>query len=131
MKKAKKAVLLSAFILPGLGHVFLKRYVMGMVLIGIALLATYSLIVKTVERSLHIIDNIQSGAQLSVADIASLVSHQSVGVASQLLDMGPLMLLICWLIGIVDSYRIGRAQDKIVQTEIDMKKSMKRRTTRL
>jgi len=108
-------VLLSAFVFPGLGHVFLKKYVMGVLLIGMALVATYSLIVKTVERSLHIIENIQSGAQLSATDIASLVSHQSAGEASQLLDMGPLMLLICWLIGIVDSYRIGRVQDKIVQ----------------
>ena len=117
MKKSKKAVLLSAFVLPGLGHVFLKKYVMGVLLIGVALVATYSLIVKTVERSLHIIDNIQSGVQLSADDIASLVSHQSAGQTSQWLDMGPLILLICWLIGIVDSYRIGRAQDKIVQAD--------------
>ncbi len=113
MKKSKKAVLLSALVFPGLGHLFLKRYGTGLLLIGIASAATYLLIVNTVERSLRIMDDIQNGTQLNTADLASLVSHQSAGQTSQLLDMAPTILLICWIIGIVDSYRIGRVQDKV------------------
>ena len=34
------------------------------------------------------------------------------GTEAQLLNIAAAVLFISWLIGIVDSYRVGRAQDK-------------------
>ncbi len=71
------------------------------------------MIAKTVERALQIAEEIQSGeVQLDAATITELVSKQAIGTEAQLLNIAVAILLISWLIGIVDSYRVGRAQDK-------------------
>jgi len=115
MKKPMKAALLSAFIFPGLGHLLLKKYIPAVVLAGAAFAGLYFLIAKSVEVALQITEKFQSGeVQLNAATISELVSEQSSGTESQLLDIALAVLLISWLIGIVDSYRVGRAQDKNV-----------------
>lgn len=115
MKKPMKAALLSAFIFPGIGHFLLKKYIPGVVLAGTAFAGLYFLIAKSVEMALQITEKLQSGeVQLNAATISELVSDQSAGTESQLLDIALAVLLISWLIGIVDSYRVGRAQDKNV-----------------
>ena len=114
MKKSTKAVLLSAFVFPGVGHLYLKKYVPGSILASVSLVAVYYLVTKTVERAWEIAEKIQSGAvQLDATTITDLVSQQSVGADSQLLNMATLAIIICWGIGIIDSYRVGRVRDKM------------------
>lgn len=115
MKKPMKAALLSAFIFPGLGHLHLKKYIPAVVLAGTAFAGLYFLIAKSVEAALQITEKIQSGEiQFDAATISELVSGQTAGAESQLLDIALAVLLVSWLIGIADSYRVGRAQDKNV-----------------
>ena len=110
-----KAALLSAFVFPGVGHFLLKKYIPGAVLAGTAFAGLYFLIAKTVERALQIAEKIQSGeVQLDAATITELVSKQATGTEAQLLNIAAAVLFVSWLIGIVDSYRVGRAQDKHV-----------------
>jgi TM2 domain-containing membrane protein YozV len=112
MKKATKAVLLSAFVFPGAGHIYLKKYISGGVLFGASLLGIYYLISKTVESALQIVEKIQSGeVQPDVTAITQLVTKQSTGAESQLLNIATATIIICWIIGIIDSYRIGRLRD--------------------
>jgi len=61
MKRSTKAVLLSAFVFPGAGHVFLKRYLAGVVLAGVALIALYVYVSGAVEQALKITDMIERG----------------------------------------------------------------------
>jgi hypothetical protein len=113
MKMPVKTALLSAFVFPGVGHLLLKKYVSGVALSGTAFVALYFLIAKTVERALQIAEEIQSGqVQLDVATITDLVSKQAPDTEAHLLNIAAAVLFISWLVGIVDSYRIGRAQDK-------------------
>jgi len=113
MKKSTKAALLSAFVFPGAGHIYLKKYIPGVVLVGASLVGIYYLISKTVERSLQIVEKIQSGdVQLDITAITELVSKQSTGTEVQLLNIATVVIIICWLIGIIDSYRVGCLQDK-------------------
>ena len=115
MNKPMKAALLSAFVFPGVGHLLLKKYIPGVFLAGTAFAGLYFLIAKTVERALQIAEKVQSGeVQLDAATITELVSKQATGNESQLLNIAAAVLLISWLIGIVDSYRVGRAQEKNV-----------------
>ncbi len=73
------------------------------------------LIAKTLETALQITEKIQSGeVQLDATTITELVSKQAMGTEAQLLNISAAVLFISWLIGIVDSYRVGRAQDKNV-----------------
>ena len=85
-----------------------------MVLIGASLAGISYVISKAVERSLQIVDKIQSGnVPLDVTAITELVSKQATGAEAQLLNIATTVISICWLIGIIDSYRIGRGQDKM------------------
>ena len=113
MNKATKAALLSALVFPGAGHFLLKKYITGVVLAGASLAALYFLIAKTVEKTLYIAEKIQNGgAQLDVAAITELVTKQTTGPEAQLLNIAAIVLSISWLIGIIDSYRIGWGQEK-------------------
>ena len=110
-----KAALLSAFVFPGVGHFLLKKYIPAAVLAGTAFAGLYFLIANTVERALQIAEKIQSGeVHLDSATIMELVSKQPTGTEAQLLNIAVAVLFFSWLIGIVDSYRVGRAQDKHV-----------------
>jgi len=112
MNRSMKAALLSAFVFPGVGHVYLKRYISGTLLAGTALIALYFAITAAVERALQIVDKIQSGEiQPDVAVITELVTKQATGADAKLINIATAVLIITWLIGIVDSYRVGRLQD--------------------
>lgn len=113
MKKSTKAALLSAFVLPGMGHIFLKKYICGIVLSGVSLAGIYYLVSKTVERALQILEKVQTGdTPLDIATITALASQQPTGPEADLLNVATVAFIICWLIGIVDAYRIGRAHEQ-------------------
>jgi hypothetical protein len=113
MTKPIKAVMLSAFVFPGAGHFFLKKYIPGTLLAGIALVSLYFIISGAVERAQEIADKILLGeVQLDVATIAELVSRQPAGTDAEFLNLAGTVLIISWLIGIADSYRVGRSQAK-------------------
>lgn len=125
MKIATKAALLSAFVFPGVGHIFLKKYISGLFLVGASLAATYYLISKAVENALQIVKEMQSGGlQLDIMAIAELVSRQSVGAESQLPDIATAAIIICWLVGIIGSYRVGSVRDKKNQLPENHDKSL-------
>jgi len=115
MKKPMKAALLSAFVFPGIGHFVLKKYISGAVLAATAIAALYFLTTKTLEKALQISEKIQSGEiPLNATTITELASRQATGLEAQQLNFAAMALLISWLVGIVDSYRAGRAQDNDV-----------------
>jgi len=108
MNKATKALLLSLFILPGAGHFFLKKYRIGALLASISLIAVYHLMSVAISNALQITEQIQMGQlQPDVATITALITKQSAANA-QSLDVAMMSIVICWVIGIVDSYRLGR-----------------------
>jgi TM2 domain-containing membrane protein YozV len=114
MKKSTKATLLSALVFPGAGHIYLKKYLPGVALIGISCAGIYYLLSKAIEQSMQIVDQIQSGAvQPDMAAISDLVSKQSSGPQAEILNIVTIIITICWLGGIIDAYRLGRAKDKI------------------
>lgn len=112
MKKSIKAALLSGLVFPGLGHIALKYYLRGSILI-IAALAALSVIVTVATRlALATVDRIERG-EIS-ADMTSLtdLATGSVGDSSStIVNMAMIVLLVCWVAGIIDSYRVGRAMD--------------------
>ncbi len=109
MSKAIKAALLSAFLFPGTGHFFLKKHIIGTLLAGVACVSFYLVLSWMVQKASHIVELIQSGElQLDVAAITELISKQPTGTEAQLFNVAWTVFIISWLIGIVDSYRIGR-----------------------
>jgi len=98
-----KAVLLSVFIFPGAGHLYLRKFKTGISLLIIAMSALSVMIYQMIQRSFEIIEKIQQGeiARLDVMGIAEMLSKSD----NLLMQSATTVLLILWVIGIVDSYR--------------------------
>jgi len=110
ISKPGKAVLLSALVFPGAGHFYLKKKITGSVLAGSAFFGLYSIVSGILERAQLIADKIVSGEiQPDMTIISELVSSQSSGAEAQSLSIATTVLIISWVIGIVDSYRVGHS----------------------
>ena len=113
MRQSLKAVLFSAFVLPGSGHFLLKKHFQGTLLSGITILSVWALLSTALEKAQEISFKIQSGEiPLDIARITDEVTKQTAGGGTQLTDIATYLLVICWFVGIVDSYRVGRLLDK-------------------
>jgi hypothetical protein len=107
-----KAALLSGLVFPGVGHLYLKRYLRGVLLAAGAAAVSYFLVSVAVNSAIDIAGKIQGGdVPLNVESISGLVSKASRG-NEQSTDIATMILLALWAIGIVDSYREGRARDR-------------------
>ena len=113
MKQSTKAALLSALVFPGAGHLFLKRYISAILLIGISCAALYTLISQTLEQSLQLAEKIQGAdGQLDVAALSEFLNKQASATESQSLEIASIAFILCWLIGIIDAYRIAHVPHK-------------------
>ena len=117
MNKAVKAALLSAFVFPGAGHVFLRRYIAASVFLMVSAVAFYILLAGLLAQAQTIADKmIQSGVQLDVAAISELVTQQS-GVTDDGSSPALAVLVFFWLASIVDAYRLGQDRTAVVKPQ--------------
>jgi hypothetical protein len=113
MRLSLKAALFSAFVLPGSGHFLLRKHVQGALLSGVTFLCIWALLSTALEKAQEISLKIQSGEiPLDITRITDEVTKQTAGGGTQLTDIATYLLGICWLVGIVDSFRVGRLLDK-------------------
>jgi len=118
MKTSTKAVLLSAFVFPGAGHLLLSKYKSAAILMSVSFAGLYYLISNAVDRAVQISEEIRSGdVPLDVGAITELVSKQATGSEAQLINLATAAVVMCWLVGIVDSYKVGRARDRETGSE--------------
>ncbi|HCN87739.1 MAG TPA: hypothetical protein DIT28_00940 [Oxalobacteraceae bacterium] len=111
MKKSMKAALWSALVFPGAGHFLLKRYARGLVLFVPTVLALLYLVNDMLQQAAVIADKIMSGAvPADVTAITALVAAG--GKDSTMLELAGYVLLVCWVAGMIDSYRIGNTEDR-------------------
>jgi hypothetical protein len=113
MNRAIKAALFSGLVFPGIGHIYLKHYWRGLALALAATLAVSGIIIPAVQQAQVIANKVLSGEiALDAAAITAQVDAATSGGDSLLLNTAYAVFIICWLIGIADSYRLGRAFDK-------------------
>ena len=113
MKRSSKAALLSGLIFPGIGHIVLKQYLRGSVLMLFALVALSVIVTRIYQRALTIVDRINSGdIPVDTGAIAEMVSNSTSGADSFIENIAVIVLGACWLIGVIDSYRLGVVQEK-------------------
>jgi hypothetical protein len=114
MKKSTKAALYSALIFPGVGHFYLKRYIPGLVISGIAIACSYYIVSKAIEQAYKIVDQIQSGAvPPDLVTITEMVTKQSAGSEGDLLNLVTLLLAATWVVGIIAAYLAGQSEKEI------------------
>jgi hypothetical protein len=113
MTRSIKAALLSGLIFPGVGHMVLKQYLRGSVLMLSASLALSVIATKAVNQALAIVDRINSGEiSVAVGSITELASMPNSGADDSILSIAVVVVTVAWIIGIVDSYRLGIIQEK-------------------
>ena len=57
MKKSYKAALMSAFLFPGTGQLYLKRYWQGLIIIGISIVGVAYIVWQATIQALSIMDS--------------------------------------------------------------------------
>ncbi|WP_037471711.1 DUF6677 family protein [Shewanella waksmanii] len=113
MHRAAKAALLSAFICPGSGHFYLRRYNRGTLISCCALLGLGFLLVQAVHQARNIISEFTKGnIKLDLSEIYALVSQSSNVTNDMWVNVATVMFAGAWLYGIVDAYRIGRKDEQ-------------------
>ena len=111
MSKSLKAALLSALVFPGCRHFSLKKTVQGCLLVFISIICIYALFSSTMDIAQDISIKIQSGQiPLDMANLNELVLKELNTRDTESLNTSSFILGICWLVGVIDSFRIGRKQ---------------------
>lgn len=121
MKRSTKAGLLSSLVFPGIGHIYLKQYVYGVLLSVGAASALYFILSVAVDTAVDVADKIQNGSvALDVQAIKELVSQKLSG-SEESMNIATIALVICWILGIADSYWRGRTQEKVEEVAAEKK----------
>ena len=112
MRNAMKGVVLSGLVMPGLGQIVLKHYKKGIVLILAVSAALAILIGEAVRQALAIVDKLDlSGGAVDIDTISNAVGQASNASQGFIFKLLFYLIVFCWIVGIVDAYRIGRRKD--------------------
>lgn len=118
MSRSINALLLSALVLPGTGQLYLKHYGRGFALIGVSLACLWILMDRTMQLASIVLVQLEAdGGAIDPGKITELVAQASNSSGSALVTVATLGLAGCWLIGIVDAYRLGRREAEAAQPE--------------
>ena len=112
MNYSLKGALLSGLIFPGLGQISLKHYKRGAVIMLTVIVSMAVVVVKAVQHALVILEKIElEGGIISMDAILNATTQASTNLGSFTFNLLFLLIGVCWIIGTVDAYRIGRKKD--------------------
>ncbi len=111
MKTAVRAALLSAFVFPGLGEMYLKRYLRGLIPMILVLIGLGILIGRATVGALQVIEKMQTqGGTVdmnAISNIAAGSSTHSDPYSSLILPV----IVGCWVFSVIDAYRLGKGKE--------------------
>ncbi len=112
MNNSLRAALLSGLVFPGLGQVILKHRKRGITLMLAVSVSLLVIIVKAVQQALTILEKIESeGGPIDISTISNAATQASTTYDSPIFKLLLLFIIFCWIIGVVDAYRIGKRKD--------------------
>jgi len=101
-------MLLSLFLFPGSGHFYLKRHSVGIVLMVISIASLVVLLSSVYEIAQLLSYRILNGEiTLNPISLSKAIKEERAAMNNSRIDTAMFSLVVCWLIGVVDSYRIG------------------------
>lgn len=116
MNQATKAALISAFICPGGGHFYLKRYNTGTLLSVVTLGALIYLLNQAIARAQDISQQIISGQlPLDLSVIYPLITQPPAADQALYSNIALVAFAASWFVGVIDAYRLGAIADKAVE----------------
>ncbi len=112
MNNSLKGALLSGVVFPGLGQIILKHYKRGIALMLTVLVSLLVIVVKAVQQALTILEKINSeGGTINMSTISNIATQASTTLDSLIFNFVLLLMIFCWVIGVVDAYIIGKKKD--------------------
>ena len=112
MRKPLKGALLSGLVFPGYGQFVLKHYIRGIVLMLIGLACLVVIGVKVLQQTFIVLEKIEySGGAIDMSELLNVVNLVDTTSGDVIYKFASLLLLFCWIIGIIDAYRIGWRKD--------------------
>jgi TM2 domain-containing membrane protein YozV len=112
MRKSLKGALLSGLVFPGYGQFVMKHYIRGIVLMLTCLTGLVVIGVKVRQQIFIVLEKIEyvDGA-IDMSEIINAVNLAGTTSGDVIYRFASLLLLFCWIIGIIDAYIIGRRKD--------------------
>jgi len=112
MNNSLKGGLLSGLVFPGLGQVVLKHYRRGIVLMLTVLAGLSVIVVKAIQQALTTLEKIESrGGIIDMSTILNAATQATTSSDSLIVDFLLLLIMICWIFGVIDAYGIGKEKD--------------------
>ena len=112
MNNSLKGAFLSGLVFPGLGQVILKHYKRGAVLMLAVSASMLVILIKALQQAFAIMEKIGSeGSVINFSTISNAAAQAATTFESPIFKLLLLLIIFCWIIGIVDAYRIGRKKD--------------------
>ena len=114
MKISYKAALLSAFVFPGVGQLYLKKVWRGLAIVFMFCAGLGYLIWSATVAAMSRLDDVMVKMQGDIKDLqklSDLVGSKG-STADPTLDAVFYFMLCLWIFAIVDAYRIGRRKDR-------------------
>jgi hypothetical protein len=114
MKISYKATLLSTFVFPGAGQIYLKRYRQGLIIIAVTLAGLGYIVWQATIIALRHVDSVMSkmqGGNVDIQQLKDIVGSNPSGAS--LLDNVVLFVIICcWIIAIADAFISGKRKER-------------------
>jgi TM2 domain-containing membrane protein YozV len=113
MKVSYKAALLSTFVFPGVGQLYLKRYWRGLVIMFFVFTGLGYIIWSVTVSVLNHLDEVMVKMQGGTTNLQELSDI----VRSKMLTTNPYQeavfyVIVCfWIFAIIDAYRIGKQKE--------------------
>jgi len=112
MKKPMKAALLSALVYPGVGQLICQAYWRAFGLVVIFSVAVYYYVEEVVSKYQPLVDKVKSGeVALNSQALVAEITKNPIIFDHQLVSTLTCILITCWLVGIIDAYRLGIKKD--------------------
>ncbi|MBT9612928.1 MAG: hypothetical protein IV108_06655 [Burkholderiales bacterium] len=109
MSKSIKAALWSGLVFPGAGHLFLKFNGRGIGLIAVSAICLFIIVSNAAEQAMAVLAKIEAdGGMVDSSRVLALASQGSVSADTQSLSIAMMVLIVCWIVGVADAYRLGK-----------------------
>ena len=112
MNNAFKGGLLSGLVFPGLGQLVLRQYRRGVLIMLVVLISLSVIVADIMQQALDILEQIElQGDAIDINAISNAAAQESTRSGGAMINILMLVVVICWVGGTVDAYRIGRKKD--------------------
>jgi TM2 domain-containing membrane protein YozV len=107
LKASSKAALLSALIFPGVGQIYLKRYLRGLIPMVLVLTGLGVLVARATFRALEIIEKMQAAGGAIDMNVAANLAATSAASGDPYSSPIILGMFCCWTFSVIDAYMLG------------------------